>query len=980
MSHKQAEQKPGLASLLCLRRWPKGKWIVCLLGLVVCLGRAQQVTLELTSPPKQVLPGEVVTHVFRVLNQGETALSLEFRVHHPPGWSLLTPLIPEELLPGEEVWLFLTLAVPRGAEAGEYEVLLEVNWPAGSSSAAGEVWVLEVRGIELLAPEDGEGLPGGQVVYRFAVINRGNVVDSFSLEARSARGWPLSVSPRGLTLAPGERAEVTVRLTIPQDPHLERDLLEVSVASTFDPQVSDTAAVFTRVLPPTPELIVGSPYAELAATLGAGLSGDLWAGAGDSHFSLQALGQVLEGAFSLDLRLNGPVGTPFRLSTMSLGYHRAPVRAKLGNVSLTLTPLLRAGTWGVEAELEMSLLSLSLLSGWEGEEGQAGGKLVLSHEGWQWGLAYLETRGGGHAGAVAAWTEVPLAAGLGVHLEGGLGYEEPFTDRAGLCRLVAHAPPLLLLSWDLFTVGPHYPSLRRDQEGIGVSGRIWAAPLTFRFSVEHWRDNVWRDPLRPVVGRSFLNLHFDWSPEEWPVGFWSGLAADRARETGPSPAVDSRTRRLEVGMRGDAETFSFSLLGRWQESLDFTGPAGTHSLQFEQRFLLDWEPLTGRLELRQEALYDLSWALVERDESVSFSLQSTGSPHRISLRWLHRRAGGEVQCTLSFQATPELSFTGGASWGWGPGGRPTGLSLEGGFEYRFPWQVPFLPAKGWLMGEVFVDLDGDGLRDPREEGVAGAVLETAGVRVSTNQAGEFKFPPLEPGEYALALVRLPLGLRPLVPSPQTVSVQLARETWVLCPVESRGRILGVVFEDADQDGERDPEEFGLAEVEVALYRAEELVASTLTDPQGEFSFWDLPAGDYRLRLGRLPGRYQATTPEEIHLSLAPGAEGEVAFGAWEPPREVVITFQPPLADFSWSPELPVVGQSVTFDGTLSVDFDGEVVAWEWDFTGDGVADATGPQVTWTFSQPGTYLVTLTVTDNEGHQGSWEMEVEVSPAG
>ena len=35
---------------------------------------------------------------------------------------------------------------------------------------------------------------------------------------------------------------------------------------------------------------------------------------------------------------------------------------------------------------------------------------------------------------------------------------------------------------------------------------------------------------------------------------------------------------------------------------------------------------------------------------------------------------------------------------------------------------------------------------------------------------------------------------------------------------------------------------------------------------------------------------------------------------------------------------------------------------EWDFDGDGKADATGPDATWSYGAPGTYAVVLTVTD------------------
>jgi PKD repeat protein len=52
---------------------------------------------------------------------------------------------------------------------------------------------------------------------------------------------------------------------------------------------------------------------------------------------------------------------------------------------------------------------------------------------------------------------------------------------------------------------------------------------------------------------------------------------------------------------------------------------------------------------------------------------------------------------------------------------------------------------------------------------------------------------------------------------------------------------------------------------------------------------------------------------------------------------------------------------VTFDGSASSDPDGTIAAYDWDF--DGLATDTGVSPTYTFTDPGTYLVTLTVTDD-----------------
>jgi len=76
----------------------------------------------------------------------------------------------------------------------------------------------------------------------------------------------------------------------------------------------------------------------------------------------------------------------------------------------------------------------------------------------------------------------------------------------------------------------------------------------------------------------------------------------------------------------------------------------------------------------------------------------------------------------------------------------------------------------------------------------------------------------------------------------------------------------------------------------------------------------------------------------------------------------------PVAGFTWTPLIPKIGESVTFDASSSTPIGGTIVRYEWDF-GDGEY-ATGRVVTHTYTNPDTYTVTLNVTDSEG---LWDIE-------
>ena len=70
--------------------------------------------------------------------------------------------------------------------------------------------------------------------------------------------------------------------------------------------------------------------------------------------------------------------------------------------------------------------------------------------------------------------------------------------------------------------------------------------------------------------------------------------------------------------------------------------------------------------------------------------------------------------------------------------------------------------------------------------------------------------------------------------------------------------------------------------------------------------------------------------------------------------------QPPVAD-AGGPYAGIAGDPVQFDGSGSSDVDGTIVSYDWDF-GDG-STGTGVAPTYAYAVEGSYVVTLTVTDN-----------------
>lgn len=73
--------------------------------------------------------------------------------------------------------------------------------------------------------------------------------------------------------------------------------------------------------------------------------------------------------------------------------------------------------------------------------------------------------------------------------------------------------------------------------------------------------------------------------------------------------------------------------------------------------------------------------------------------------------------------------------------------------------------------------------------------------------------------------------------------------------------------------------------------------------------------------------------------------------------------QPPVAEFQATPTSGYAPLSVQFDASGSSDPEGHIVDYSWDFDSNGSIDATGVTTSHVFESPGTYPVSLAVTDD-----------------
>jgi plastocyanin len=92
---------------------------------------------------------------------------------------------------------------------------------------------------------------------------------------------------------------------------------------------------------------------------------------------------------------------------------------------------------------------------------------------------------------------------------------------------------------------------------------------------------------------------------------------------------------------------------------------------------------------------------------------------------------------------------------------------------------------------------------------------------------------------------------------------------------------------------------------------------------------------------------------------------------------------PPVASFGATPSAAPAGTAIAFDASASLDPDGSIAHYRWDFDGDGVYETdtgTQPRVARAFPTAGTIPVGLLVEDNRGSSGvATPVAVTITPA-
>jgi PKD repeat protein len=148
-------------------------------------------------------------------------------------------------------------------------------------------------------------------------------------------------------------------------------------------------------------------------------------------------------------------------------------------------------------------------------------------------------------------------------------------------------------------------------------------------------------------------------------------------------------------------------------------------------------------------------------------------------------------------------------------------------------------------------------------------------------------------------------------------------------------------------------------------------ASNSNDPDGQIMTYSWDFGDNQTATGKqVTHKFNGSGNFDVKLTVTDDRQGT----STAEKQVVVDNLQAPIARYSFSPHWGPITTVFQFDGSGSVDQDGQIVSYEWDFKDGDIVK--GKIVKHKFSRVGIFLVKLTVTDNSGLQSYVEKELEV----
>jgi len=933
--------------------------VVFALFAITPLAKGQPYDLSIlpNSPLKLADPGETVTHVFIVKNEGTNSDSYNLSLELPDGWTSLP--VPENITvaPGGNKPVFANVNVPQGAKAGKYSIKLTAKStgdPTLKGSGVAEIQVKSVPSLGLAwEVEPSRVSPGETASGKFEITNQGNLPDSYEIEVRVPEGWSYSLQKTEVRLMSGQSTILSVEFTSEESASPgKRYELEIDVISQHDRGLRKTISSTGQIAPPPPEEVSKSLYPSWDIFTDVNMTQE-----GNPLFYVRGRGiipQLGEVSADLNYAVDGFKNGSLEIMKDRWGFVLNGSSISGSYLGVNGTPLYM---------VEMEDISASFLYT-EESKGVAVEKVgdnwdmraVLGTEKDEQSFEFHELQGA-------------YEFSNGVTIDGLITTARTQTQSGTIYGAgLELSDEKVTLYPSFLRVNPGYPNQNPRRE-LGVSASLEEETFTSYFNWSYAGTRLGQEPGYYHVNENDIEVSTSLDlGENLNSDFSLGFTWRKSDDTPPSNNLFSNSFSASLS-GGELLTWAIGTnINRTHDKVSDTitntnsvdASLGLNIGESEHSVSISLTQADGTSASTTSNTFTISSDFYGFPLSPSFSLSRSSADTIVSANFSEESTKG---------ATLDISFSASLA-------KQDSVSLS--LSTSFPDPFRFCgPSKGQVKGYLFVDSNGNGEKDPSEQSVKDLILTLSERKAVSGEAGKFIFPPVQPGSYQLDIEELTSGLKPTIEIPKTLEVKAGEITEVTIPLRPQTWVVGTVYNDKNQNGSRDPNEGGMSGIVFSII-GEGISREIRSGTNGKF-IADLRPGEYQVELikGSLPERYEPTTPATVSVTTKEFGRTEVEFGVYQKPKPVVVTFGPPTARFTYSPETPALGESIAFDATESSAIETTIESYKWEFSHDEtVINREGKVIDVKLEKTGTWEVSLTVTDKNGLKGREIRTIEV----
>jgi len=216
--------------------------------------RILDVSVSILPSENSALPGENVSFIVSVWNNGENDDNYNLTADDNAGWSLYIENEVLEVPSGGKRTTTLTVTIFENALAySEDNILVTATSQTDdtvNNNASCIARAKVVRGVQVsISPPEYEGAPDAELKYTVTIKNTGNAEDNFTLGKTQTKNWGLGLPTLVGPLGPGEDDSVNLKVLIPSDAESwTEDKITVTATSRANPSVSDNDSCIARAI------------------------------------------------------------------------------------------------------------------------------------------------------------------------------------------------------------------------------------------------------------------------------------------------------------------------------------------------------------------------------------------------------------------------------------------------------------------------------------------------------------------------------------------------------------------------------------------------------------------------------------------------------------------------------------------------------------------------------------------------------------